>query len=85
MIPTPSFMFATSISESSGLCFNSAPYDHKRKDVSLREIQVCLSWKNKSFGLYSFHGSFEIPIVRILLGAVTCLPCVQHDEQVLGV
>ena len=84
-LPIPGDIFATSFSESSGLYCHQQQSRGKVKWTSLREIQISLWRQHQGFGFYGAHGFFEVSIIRWLSRAISTLPRLQHDEQILGV
>lgn len=57
----------------------------KAVKAKLTEIQIRLRWHHQRLRLDPFHGCAEVAIVRLLLRNITCLPCMQHNEHVLGI
>lgn len=82
--PIPGLMFATSISESSGLWL-SVEYGNSGTLGNSREIQICFAGYDECLGLYGLHCSVEIAIVGLLLRAITSLPGIKHHKQILGI
>lgn len=49
------------------------------------EIEVCFARKNQCLCLDATHGQLEVAIVGLLVGTITRLPSMQHDEHILRV
>lgn len=67
-------------------CWNSGSAEHLyTADKQPTEVEVGLARQDQRFRFDALHRGCEVPIVRLLCGAVSRLPGVEHDEHVLRV
>lgn len=53
--------------------------------ICSREIEICLSWQDQRLCLDRGHCFLKVSVVLRLLGDITILPRLDHDQQVLGI